>query len=402
MTTAHDSAALPPAIILGGDANALSVAWSLGGAGIKVYAINHPGSAVKHSRYAEWIDVPLTAATAQASWQAYLLGPQSDHLRGAVLLTGSDEGIEIIAKNRPALCAKFRLDLSNPAAQLCMLNKLCTYQAARAAGVPTPKFWVANSRRELEQLRPELVFPLIVKPLLIHEFERKFSGKFLTAENFGDLARAFDSVNDAGVKAYLVEKIPGADDRLCSYYTYLDENGNNLFDFTKRIIRRYPVNMGGACYHITDKVPEVKELSLKLFRQVGLRGVANAEFKLDERDGQLKLMECNARFTAADCLVRASGVNISLFVYNRLLGRAHSMPTSYRLGLRLWSPSNDFNAYRELRRMGLLNFGHWIRSILHPQVFPYFRWYDPLPATVKGCRHFRDFIARRLYQRKPA
>ena len=79
--------------------------------------------------------------------------------------------------------------------------------------------------------------------------------------------------------------------------------------------------MGTACYHITDWVPEIVEPSLRLFRHVGLRGLANVEYKLDPRDGRHKLIECNARFTASNCLVSASGVNLAAFVYNRLTGR---------------------------------------------------------------------------------
>jgi D-aspartate ligase len=147
------------------------------------------------------------------------------------------------------------------------------------------------------------------------------------------------------------------------------------------------MNMGGSTYHITDNVPDVKALALALFRQAGLRGVANVEFKMDDRDGKLKLIECNARFTAADCLLVASGLNLSLFVYDRLTGRATAAQSSqYRLGMRLWKPIADVAAYRELNRMGLLTFGEWIRSILHPQVYPVFRWNDPLPSLRRGAR----------------
>jgi predicted ATP-grasp superfamily ATP-dependent carboligase len=199
----------------------------------------------------------------------------------------------------------------------------------------------------------------------------------------------FDGVDCAGIRTFLVELIPGPDDRLCSYYTYIDEDGTNLINFTKRVIRRYPVNMGTSTYHITDDVPDVQELALALFRQVGLRGVANVEFKMDERDGKLKLIECNARFTAADCLLAASGLNLPLFVYNRLTDRTPPALSSYRVGLRLWKPLGDFLAYRQLNRMGLLTFRAWIRSILHAQIFPVFRWNDPLPAIVSGARLVR-------------
>ncbi len=178
---------LPPAIILGGDHNALSIARSLGAAGIEVYAINYPHADVRYSRFCKWINLPESVAIAPESWAAYLLGPESDHLRGAVLLAASDEAIELIAERRQALSAKFTLDLSNPAAQLCMLDKLCTYRAAEAAGVPTPRFWVAETREQIKELEAELVYPLILKPLLGHKFSKRFSGSYFTSTRAGGI-----------------------------------------------------------------------------------------------------------------------------------------------------------------------------------------------------------------------
>jgi len=401
-TVRHDPAR-PPAIILGGEANALSIARSLGRAGVASYAINHSRALVRSSRFCSWIDVPRAAPRIEQDWAAYLLGPQSNHLRGAVLLAASDAALELIAGHRQPLSDRFRLDLSNPAAQLCMLNKLCTYEAARQAGVPTPRFWVADDREQLERLKDELVFPLIVKPIISHRYKEKFKGAtFARASTFGELLDAFDNTCRAGIKTFLVEMIPGPDDRLCSYYSYLDENGDNLFDYTKRIIRRFPVNMGEGVYHVTDHVPGVKELSLRLCRQVGLRGIVNAEFKLDERDGQLKLMECNGRFTAPDRLLIASGLNLSLFVYERLTGHRPQPPRHFRPGMRLWYPLRDYMAYRQLRKLGMLSFGQWVRSVLHPQVFPIFCWRDPLPAIAHTSRRAFSRTVRLLRAQKSA
>jgi D-aspartate ligase len=381
---------LPPALIVGGDHGCLSIARSLGAAGIPVYALNYAQSEVRYSRFCKWIDLTESNSIGTEAWAAYLLGPESDHLRGAVLLAACDEAIELIAEHRQSLSEKFTLDLSNPDAQLCMLDKLCTYRAAQAAGVPTPNFWEANTREQIVKLEHELVFPLILKPVLGHKFSRKFIGPYAVAYTLDELLRAFEMVCGADIPIFLVEMIPGPDDRLCSYYTYLDENGNDLINFTKRVIRRYPMNMGGSTYHVTDDVPDIRELALALFRLVGLRGVANAEFKMDVRDGKLKLIECNARFTAADCLLVASGLNLPLFVYDRLTGRPHAVPpSSYRAGMRLWKPLGDFAAYRQLNKMGLLTFRAWIRSVTHRQIFPVFSWNDPLPAILGNARLFR-------------
>jgi len=152
--------------------------------------------------------------------------------------------------------------------------------------------------------------------------------------------------------------------------------------------------MGGSTYHITDDVPYVRQLALALFLQTGLRGVANAEFKMDVRDGKLKLIECNARFTAADCLLVASGLNLPLFVYDRLTGRPHQEPSSYRVGMRLWKPVGDFAAYRQLSKMGSLTLWAWIGSIMHRQVFPAFRWNDPLPSIFGSASLIRHAWSR--------
>jgi D-aspartate ligase len=391
---------LPPTVIVGGDHGCLSIARSLGAVGIPVYAINHPQAEVRYSRFCNWIDLPESKAGGTEAWVTYLLGRESDHLRGAVLLAASDEAIELIEEQRQELSEKFRLDLSNSTAQLCMLDKLGTYRAAQAAGVPTPKFWVADTREQIVNLEHELVFPLILKPILGHKFSRKFTGSYTVAANLDELLKAFDTVCCADIRTFLVEMIPGPDDRLCSYYTYLDENGTNLIDFTKRVIRRYPMNMGGSTYHITDYVPDIQDLALALFRQVGLRGVANVEFKMDERDGKLKLIECNARFTAADCLLVASGLNLPLFVYDKLTGRTHTEPSSYRMGIRLWKPVGDFAAYRQLNKMGLLTFRAWMRSIMRPHILPVFRWNDPLPAILGNARLIRYAWSRLRFSKR--
>ena len=378
----------PPVIILGGGANALSVARSLGRAGVRVYALDENSSYVRYSRHCQRI--ALADATPE-TWLRFLLGCESDPYRGAVLLACSDAALTMLAEHREALDARFRLDDANPAAQLVMLNKLATYQEARDAGVPTPRFWLAETRAQVLALEGSVPYPLIVKPHYTHDYEARTGRKFEIAHDFDQLIRAYDALSASGIAALLVEWIPGPDDRLCSYYTYLDEDGAPLFHFTKRIIRRFPVGMGNACYHVTDWNPEVRDQALKLFQWVGLRGLANAEFKRDERDGQLKLIECNARFTASDCLVARSGFDLAAFVYKRLVGQAQPPLEHYTEGMRLWDPVRDFQCFLALRRRGELTFGQWLTSVLHRQTFPYFEWTDPLPALARGSKPLRVF-----------
>jgi predicted ATP-grasp superfamily ATP-dependent carboligase len=269
-----------------------------------------------------------------------------------------------------------------------MLDKLDTYRAARSAGVPTPKFWEIESAEQLEAVRSELVFPVLIKPRLSHLFERRFGRKHVIVDTMEQLDAAIDACRTEHVEVLLMEWIPGGDDALCSYFTYLDSDSRPLLHFTKRIIRRFPSGMGGACAHRIDWIPALIEPANQLFRAVGLRGLANVEFKRDPRDGTYKLIECNARFVASNCLVTAGGVNLAAFVYSRLTGA--SLGAAPKAGphkpLRLWDPGKDWMAYRERARLGELSFVGWLKTIARPQRFQFFAWTDPLPAWARATR----------------
>lgn len=387
----------PPTIVMGGGSNAVSIARALGRRGIRVYALNTPDALVRHSRYCSWIDVSGRGEV-EERWSQHLLGPEMESLRGSVLLAASDAGLMVLAQNRAALAARYILDLSEPAAQLSMLDKLQTYRIAREAQVPTPGFLEVKSWAEALAHRSELVFPLLVKPRASHLFEARFGQKFFIARNMGELQDLIRLAENAQLDVILMELVPGPDSLLCSYYTYIDERGEALFDFTKRVIRRYPVGMGGGCYHVTDHVPEIREHALKLFRHAGVRGLANAEFKQDTRTGQLKLIECNARFTAANGLVAESGVDLAYFVYARAVGLPLPPMDSFQSGTRLWDPMADVFAFRALRASGDLTLAGWLASILYRQTFPYFLWSDPLPGIAGLGRELARIVRSRRHR----
>src|SRR6266851_7084350 len=104
--------AFVPAIVLGGAQNALSVARNLARHGIKVFAVNDPYAAIRFSRFARYIH--LDADSSPRAWEQFLLGHQSDHLRGSVLLACSDEAISILINNYPLLSRKFLLEETDP------------------------------------------------------------------------------------------------------------------------------------------------------------------------------------------------------------------------------------------------------------------------------------------------
>lgn len=382
-----------PAIVLGGSQNALSVARNLTRHGIDVVAVNYPWEAIRFSRYARYRHISGSASP--AAWERFLLGPESDDLRGSVLLTCGDEAISIVVNNYAVLSRKFLLEESDPAVRRELIDKFITYRRAQEAGLPTVGYWLVRSGEELERSMAELRFPLIMKPLYSPQSALLKSKAILIPDRIV-LARHFNVATRLGVAVVLMEYIPGGDDRLCSYYTYLDEHGDPLVHFTKRIKRRYPRLWGDGSYHVTAWIPEAAELGLRFFRHLKFKGLGNIEFKRDERDGSLKVIEVNARFTASDCLITKSGVNLALIAYNRITGRPQQPALDYNKSLVLCRPIEDALAAWELHKRGDLRLSEWIADLRQIDQFPFFEWRDPAPALfVIGRRAWR-LAARRL------
>jgi len=391
------TAGAPPALLLGGQENTLAITRSLSRRGVRVAVSARSRCLALRSRFC-WKRFPVPERASSADhWRRLLVTYPPPELEGCVILACNDDAIEFIASEGSALAGRYVLEEHVPSLRRALLDKQRTLELAREAGVPAPRFWEAASLVDVERLAPEVQFPAMIKPVHSHRFYQLFEGrKYLPARGMDDLLAGARAVLARGLPFLVCELVPGPDRLLSSYYTYIDERGEALFRFTKSVIRRQPVNMGGGCYHVTEWLPETAAIGERFFRSIGLRGLGNVEFKRDPRDGLLKLIESNARFTAAHELLVRAGMDTAAIVYDHLLGRPVAPPRRCRQGLRLWYPRQDFGAFREMRRRGELTFAGWIRSIARRQVLPYFSVRDPWPSLVNSGRYLQQRLLRML------
>ena len=389
--------ALPPAVLLGGGNIAVSAARSLSESGVAVIALGTRTDPVRRSRFCtEFVDLGADAGVRER-WLGWL----ADRGEATVVLPCNDDALELVARHR-AMIAGFghRPVEANDDVVLAMLDKARTYELASAAGVAVPRSEVVSTPEEAEAVSDEFDFPCALKPLAAHRFALHFGAKLFVVERREELAALLERARVLDVEMMVTDIVPGPDHQHVSYYSYLDEEGEPLFHFTKRKLRQYPTRFGLTCYQVTDWNPEVAELGLRFFQGSGLRGIGNVEFKRDQRDGCLKLIECNHRFTAANDLVRHCGLDIPLLAYNRLVGRPGPAVDTYRTGVRMWHPIEDLRALGEYRRAGRLTARKWVRSLLHRQHFPVLRADDPMPTVVNLSRRGRG-LARALRGRVP-
>ena len=393
----------PPAVILGGGGTALPVARSLGDAGVPVYALGSQGDPVRHSRRCTQFVTLGREPGMQERWLEWLRSAPA----GSVVLPCEDEGLDLIARNRDVL-----LDLglvpfeARDEVLLAMLDKHETYRLCQQLGIEAPLSFRVHTDEDIAHALERLSYPCALKPVHSHEFVRHFPGmKAFEVDSDEEARSALSRTVSLGIEMIATEIIPGADDQFFSYYSYIDDEGHPLLHVTKRKLRQYPVHFGSGCFHTMTWDPEAAELGLRFFEGVGLRGLGNVEFKRDSRDGRLKLIECNHRFTAATGLLRAAGADLPLFVYNKLTDRPLPRTEGYDTDLTMWYPMRDVRAFLAYRRNGEMTFRTWLRSIRRRHYYPVGSLSDTRPALVNLLRVFsrlRSLFGRTRAKRRVA
>jgi D-aspartate ligase len=383
----------PAAVVVGGSVNAVSIARSLAPDSIEVIALGTTGlDPVRNSRHCHrYVRMRSPEDGLQAAWLAWLR-ENAEALRDAVLLPADDEALELIAHHRTQLVGLgYHPFEADDQALLEMLDKDQTAQVARRAGIPQPHTVAIRDDESLERAVAELDFPFALKPLHSHVLARlRGWGKLEIAHDSQRLDELMSELRAHGVAVLATEVIPGPDDQLVSYYSYLDEHGKPLLHFCKQQLRAHPPRFGLSTYQRSLWDPEVADAGLRFFAAAGVRGLVNVQFKRDARDGRLMLIECNHRFTASNELVRLAGINLARLTYDRALGRPTPPVGAARNDIRLWEPIHDARSMLKLRAAGEITIRRWMASLLHRQHMPLLSVDDPGPATsyLSSAMHF--------------
>jgi D-aspartate ligase len=383
----------PPALVIGGDLVGVAAARSLGRAGVEVHAVGHPDDATAHCRYVRrFTAVDAGPATQDAYFDWLARGPG----RG-VIVPCNDDALELIARRRADLEGLgYVAAESDDSVLAALLDKARTSELCERHGIPAPTAITLEGTAAIERACEELAFPCALKPLHSHLFAERAGPnvKLVMVETPDELRREHARLDALGVETLATELVPGPPDAYSSYYSYIDAHGEPLFHFTKRKLRQWPIDRGYGTYHVTDWNPDAAALGLRFLEDVGVRGLACVEFKRDERDAQLKLIECNHRLTAATELVSRAGLDLPLLQYERALCRPGPELSSYTRGLHLWHPIEDVRALREYRAVGELTTAAWARSLLARQRFPLLSLADPKPSLARNSWMLRRLASK--------
>ena len=148
--------------------------------------------------------------------------------------------------------------------------------------------------------------------------------------------RGHESVVAAHGAAVITEYVPGPTENLRAAHLLFDSETGLIAFIVLRKSRLWPPKVGITVAADSTHETGLVERLLPLFRNPGWQGPADAELKIDERDGEAKVIEINPRFSGAIHFPIACGVNMPLLFCRAALGERleeASRPT-YPVGMR--------------------------------------------------------------------
>ena len=117
----------------------------------------------------------------------------------------------------------------------------------------------------------------------------------------------------------------------------------------------------------------------------------SAEFKKDQRDGTLKLLEINARPWWHCWLSGKCGVDIIFSAYLDALGEKSPYSEQYKEGIESIYLALDAAASLKMFLAGDLNLKTWMVSLLDSKIFAFYEKGDSFPLIKDLTKNFFKF-----------
>jgi D-aspartate ligase len=310
------------AVVIGGEHPGLGIARSLGRRGIPICIIDDQHSVSQFSRYVTHVVRVKDLRNEQNAVDNVMDIGQRYGLKGWVLFPTRDETVAAFSRHRDRLAEFFRV--TTPAWETVQWawDKKNTYDRAAELGIPVPQTYNVMTEEGLAGLYNRL--PLAIKPAVKENFFYATGDKAWRAETPEQLNNLFRKAKQQirPEEILIQEIIPGSGLQQYSYCAFF-RDGIAQATLVARRLRQHPREFGRAATYVeTIEHPEVEELSERFLKAINYYGLVEVEFKKDPRDGQLKMLDVNARTWGFHSLGVPAGVDFPYLLYADQVGRS--------------------------------------------------------------------------------
>lgn len=385
-----------PAVVVGLDSiTGLQTSRILADRGVPVVGLvadrRHWGA---HTRACtEVVETPLRGEALVATLVA--LGRRLDG--PAVLVPCTDPSVATLSRYRDHLGDGFVLPLADDRTVQLLMDKVSFARHAAGAGLPVPRTEVLRDQDDVDRLAGEVTYPCVVKPSgKTARWLASTSAKGFSVADAGELRSLYDRVAGWAPELVLQEWVSGPETELVSCNAYFAEGGRPLVTFVARKIRQWPPQIGTSASGEECRDDEAVAHALRLFGDLGFRGLAYLEAKRDTRTGRLTLIEANVgRPTGRSAIAEAGGVELVHTAYCDALGLPLPEGREQRyLGAKWVDLRRDAQAVSVARRQGGITVREWAAWLRGPKAHAIWSPSDPAPFVVDLAQATRTGLRR--------
>ena len=336
------------------------------------------------SKYAKnTLKIPNPKSEAEACVKV-LINWAKEQKTKPVLFPTHDNCMLLVDRHYAELEPYFLMTLPAPGLAERIMKKNTLEALAREQGLNLPKTVDLNglSRPEqVERIRAELSFPLLIKPIASPAFVSHFRRKLFEVHDEKELLDVLQRIEEAKTPCVAQQIIRGDDEQMRLADLYLNHKHQAIHRFTGQKLRQWPIHYGASCLMHGFVDPQLEQIAVNFLEHIEWRGFAEIEFKVDSEDHKPYIIEVNARFTNFNEYLEQLGFPVTLSTYLDATGQA--LPPAYRLRE---NPDSVFCYTHESIRArwhylkdGSFSKAHLKAQARHKKVYAIWSWRDPLP-----------------------
>lgn len=328
-----------------------------------------------HSRYARPLVVPDPVSEPHECLELLSEVGRAIETRAVLLPTG-EAPLRLASANREALGEVYDFCLPERETLAVLCDKRLQYARLGELGTALPLTISPNFADEAADAFGKLGSPCLMKPAVSDLWTATRKSKLRVIRNADDARTAYLEMEAAGCGAVMQEFIPGPDTDVLAAHSYTSTEGRFLGTAVKRKVRQDPPGFGNGSYYMTVEHEGVIAEAVRLLEGLRYRGIAGTEFKIDARDGRLKLMEINPRTAASGHVITAAGIDLPWLLYQDVTGASPAAQRDYRIGVRGVNLSWDWRSMRRSRVASPWAWAKWAASVARADTFAACSWDD--------------------------
>jgi predicted ATP-grasp superfamily ATP-dependent carboligase len=345
-----------------------------------------------HSTYGESHLCP-NPDTHPEEWVAFMIGLAESLGGNAVIIPAADIFVSALGRHADRLQSHYIFSRDSIATQAQLATKEQQYALAAQYGLPIPRTAYIQSSADLAAFCAEARFPCLIKPRHQREWDalpegHKLRGlKLFTADTAEALLADYALAEPLRPEAVVQEIIAGGDDAKYCYLSVYGAGSRRIGHCVVHELRAHPVLFGSGSMVEPVADDEIAELCDRFLRGVSYVGICEIEVKRDTRDGVVRLIEANPRYSVTADAAPYAGVEIGWLHYLDLIGQPVEPVQATRFDFRHVVLRRDIPAIPRYVERGILTWRQIRQTYRGRLAYFDFDLHDirPTAQTLKGC-----------------